>query len=92
MIEIIDVPVKRIDFDRGVSVPNSRNCFVVELNKSNPLYAHFDELVPISDRRGELGYVNLVVEEDLQSFQVRVVSVKKDGDDVIIETRLPGLV
>ena len=91
MIEIIDVPVKRIDFDHGMWYKTSRNCFSMKLNPDNPLYSYFEELVPISDRRGELGFINLVVEGE-QSFQVRLVSVKKDGDAVVIETRLPGSV
>lgn len=91
MIEIIDVPVKRIDFDHGMWYKTSRNCFSTKLDKENPQYTYFEELVPISDRRGELGFINLVVEGE-QSFRVRLVSVKKDGDDVLLETRLPGSV
>lgn len=52
-------------------------------------YWQLKNLVGASARRAELGFIDLVVGRERQSYHVRILSIKKEGDLVRIEMRKP---
>lgn len=61
----------------------------VVVDDTGTCYWQFKRLIEASARRAELGYVDIEVGRERQSYHVRILSIKNEGDVLAVETRIP---
>ena len=88
-MKVFDISISKKNFEDVLKNRTTPRGISVVLDDS---YTHYWQLKPLVDytlRQGELGWVVYNVGREGKSYRVKIVSVKMDGDLLIVETRRP---
>lgn len=88
-MKVFDIPISKKNFEDVLKNSLTPRGMSVVLDDSYTHYWQMKKLVEYYARRGELGYARYIVGREGKTYTERIVSVKKEGDSLVVETRKP---
>lgn len=86
---MFEIPISKKNFENVLKNGRTPRGISVVLDDNYTHYWAIQKLPGIFKRRGELGWAEYVVGREGVRYRTRIISAKKDGKLIILETRIP---